>query len=305
MQKAGDMDIGDIDLEAHRQQHTQTDSACEQNSASFDDVDIEDWLVKHLEKAGRYQEHYAQSERTSSPVSASQGPSSDASPNQAQPNDDASLKVDHQQQTLPPTVYDDSTDAPTLARNEDLTVAEDSVREVLLDASIRLAENEYFTAELTLTPDELIVVDGVKTIDPRTRRICLFLGFLFFISLVAMGAARLTAWVKSSSSGYADDQESRSSNQTLDPPLSKENEESFLFLNQTIADYLKKNARAGQSLAYTKAGELLFPIVNRTDVNFTYFGVDTGTATTLLAGVPAALISKMITPLWNGHTVSS
>jgi hypothetical protein len=306
MQKAGAMYIDDIDVEAHCQQRAQTDRACEQNSASFDDVDIEDWLVKHLEKAGRYQEHYAQNERTPSPVSASQGPSSDACPNQAQPKDGASLKVDHQQQTLPPTVYDDSTDGPTLARNEDLSVAEDSVRDVPLYASIRLAENEYFMAELTVTPDDQIVVDGVKTIDPRTRRICLFLGFLFFLSLVAMGAAMLTAWVTSSSSGNADGQESRSSNQTLDPTLSEENEVSYLFLNQTIADYEVKEGRAGQSLASAKVGELLLSIISRTDVNFTYFiGVDTGTTTTLLAGVPAALISKMIAPLWSGHVVSS
>jgi hypothetical protein len=73
MQKEDNLDTDDIDLEARRCQHdVQSDSSYEQNYASFDEMNVEDWLLKHLEQAGRYQENYVQRERKTTPIPASQ-----------------------------------------------------------------------------------------------------------------------------------------------------------------------------------------------------------------------------------------
>ena len=303
MKKEDDLpvDIDDIDLEARHCQHdVQADSPYEQNHASFDDMNVEDWLLKHLEQAGRYQENCVQSERKTTPIPASQKPLSDASPHEARPNDDASSQIPDPNNTTP-TIYDDLTNDPHLVTCED-TVDGDGLS-VILDADIRLAdgqaEHECFTTELTVTPDEQIVVDGVKTIDPRTRRICLLLGFLVFASLLAVAAARLANWVGGSSSRDADNVESSPSNHTLGDQAAINS-----FLNWTIAEYLINFARDGISTATLKGSDIFLSIVNRTDTQFTFFGLS-NEPSTILAGVPISLITQMIgSPLWIAHTVS-
>jgi hypothetical protein len=142
MQKEDNLDTDDIDLEARRCQHdVQSDSSYEQNYASFDEMNVEDWLLKHLEQAGRYQENYVQRERKTTPIPASQKSSSDVSPNEARPNDVASSQIREANNTTP-TIYDDLTnDADAHLVNCEDTADDDDVS-VILDADIRLADGQ-------------------------------------------------------------------------------------------------------------------------------------------------------------------
>jgi hypothetical protein len=75
-------------------------------------------------------------------------------------------------------------------------------------------------------------------------------------------------------------------------------------LNWTIANYVLHFARDGLSLSNLKGSDLFLSIVNRTDTQFTFFGVSSEPKT-ILAGVPISLITQMFgSSLWIAHTVS-
>ena len=171
---------------------------------------------------------------------------------------------------------------------------------VVLDADIchfaetRMSE-DIFHAELA-NGDE-IIIEGVKTINRMCRLISILAGCIVLASVIAVGAAmiasRLLAVPPPSAAPYNDS------------GLVNGNETT---MNATGAlpsnEYLNSN-EAGNTLSSfvgTDSGKVILQMLNRTDTNFTHFGISSDAA--ILEGTDLMLITKMITPLWNGHAVS-
>ena len=78
------------------------------------------------------------------------------------------------------------------------------------------------------------------------------------------------------------------------------------YLNWTIAEisifWANEAGNTLSSFVGTDSGKVILQMLNRTDTNFTHFGKSSDAA--ILEGTDLMLITKMITPLWNGHAVS-
>jgi len=173
---------------------------------------------------------------------------------------------------------------------------------VVLDADIchfaetRMSE-DIFHAELA-NGDE-IIIEGVKTINRMCRLISILAGCIVLASVIAVGAAMIASRLLA----------------VPPPPSAAPHNDSGLFnenettMNATGAlpsnEYLNSN-EAGNTLSSfvgTDSGKVILQMLNRTDTNFTHFGISSDAA--ILEGTDLMLITKMITPLWNGHALDA
>lgn len=161
-------------------------------------------------------------------------------------------------------------------------------------------------AKLTELPDNQLLIQGVKVTSQWHRRLYLCVGgslaLAILATLVAIGATKLLTKSRSQSL-------SNHSKQTIMPPPLNTTTNSTLFvtsisqkqgnLSWTIADDMANDE--GLSLTSFAGGRLFLDLVNNTDLNFTFFGIQKNA--NILDGVDPSLISKLVSPLWSGHAV--
>jgi hypothetical protein len=167
--------------------------------------------------------------------------------------------------------------------------------------------DDIYVAEISsIVPQEqLLVIEGVKTAEPRCHpRIYWIAGFL----VVATGIVMIATHIVPSSSAETP---GSSTNATLSiaalngTPTSAPTR-SILGgnMNWTIADAIDNDGSSVHAFVNKDVADIFGPLMNRTDTNFTFFGM-TGVEAKLLEGLSASQISKLILPLWNTHLVRS
>ena len=180
----------------------------------------------------------------------------------------------------------------------------------VLEASIQCAvtsvmnNGDIFIVETANTHNNNqnhMVIEGVKTNDDKRRAVCvLFLGYIALASIAA------TAIIAIISSGVPPSG-SRSIPPTQVPVIPGSNSTmaytsvSSCNENSKIANVLADSR--GLSVSMVPGGRLFIELMNRTDTNFTFFGIDKD------AGIPDSsdsfLVSKLVSPLWSSHMVRS
>jgi hypothetical protein len=182
--------------------------------------------------------------------------------------------------------------------------------EVLLDASIRVVDNnsptanDFYVAELCSTQnDNVLLIEGVKTVDPRIRRICLAVGFLVLLSIVSVVAAKSTTWISFTSGSSSTSPGDLQGNTTTMPPVAFPRSEN---LNWTLADSIVRYEKAGGIIGWyvsTINGKIYLDMINRTDTNFTIISMSNDLNIFVDSDFSSSL-TGIVTPLWYGHLVS-
>ena len=172
--------------------------------------------------------------------------------------------------------------------------------------------NNVYEAELATNQNDQILIEGKNEAVRSKRSTIVILGFVVFVSIVAVGvtasriAARLTSSANESSNSSI---ESNNQNQTSVGPLSSINNATISFktsskmgnLNWTIAEMLARETNEGQYIGITYSTTLIIEILNSTDTALTLFGAST--EANFLEGIDISLITKLVLPQWNGHSV--
>ena len=182
--------------------------------------------------------------------------------------------------------------------------------EVLLNATIRVVDNnpptanDFYVAELCRTQnDNVLLIEGVKTVDPRIRRICLAVGFLVLLSIVSVVAAKITSWISSTSGSSSTSPGDLQGNATTMPPVLFPRSEN---LNWTLADSIVRYEKAGGIIGWyvsTINGKIYLDMINRTDTNFTIISMSNDLNIFVDSDFSSSL-TGIVTPLWYGHLVS-
>ena len=184
---------------------------------------------------------------------------------------------------------------------------DDSDGEVL-DASIQRAvtsvmnSGEIFVAETANTHNNdqnQILIEGVKTTDNKRHAICILLLGGIALSSAAAIAAVISSRISPSGSHFVPP--------TVVPVIPSSN----ITMSNTAVTYWNGNMTIvneltngqGPSISMVPGGRLFIELINQTDTNFTFFGIDKD------AQIPdssdSLLVSKLVSPLWSSHVVRS
>ena len=170
------------------------------------------------------------------------------------------------------------------------------------DDGIHQSHGDPFVAEVITTETDdnaaQFVIEGVK-VRSNNRRLPLS-SFIFILVVVVVVSVSLATFMITNLFHSMESNISTSSTATASPASSPIGENHYD--QWTISEYLFHDVKEGPSVAKLDAGKPFLEMLNRTDVNFTYFGF-TNTAT-LLGNVDVSLIAKIFKSSWNGHVVS-
>ena len=146
-----------------------------------------------------------------------------------------------------------------------------------------------------------IVIEGEKTGDDKRHAICVLL--LGCIALASVAVTAIGAMLSS--------QVSASNNQSVPPtmvPITAANSSTMTHLtvaswngNRTIVNALTDSQ--GPTIAMVPGGRLFIELMNRSDTNFTFFDIVKGLK--LSEENLSLLVSKLVSPMWSSHVVSS
>jgi hypothetical protein len=146
-----------------------------------------------------------------------------------------------------------------------------------------------------------IVIEGVKTADNKRRDV-----YAFFLGCVALASVAVTA-IAAMITSRGTPSDIHSMLPTLDPIIPGSNStitnttNTYWNLNRTIAYALVEGQ--GPTISLVPGGRLFIELMNNTDTNFTFFGIVKGLK--LPEGDATFLVSKLVSPVWSGHMVSS
>jgi hypothetical protein len=189
--------------------------------------------------------------------------------------------------------------------------------EQVLDASIRHVDitDDFYMAELTGTSrnDGLLLVDGVRTMNPKLKRMLQLFCALTVATLLAVVAGMITTRLVQEPAHSADT--------TIDIPSSSSNDSVAKKPQQTcdscnpgnLSLTLSEALIITESKGFVPTGMFVSPSsreiatdkFNRTDVNYTCFLAVKSGIIQVINGPDISLISKIITDLWIGHSVSA
>ena len=146
-----------------------------------------------------------------------------------------------------------------------------------------------------------IVIEGEKTGDDKRHAICMLL--LGCIALASVAVTAIGAMISL--------RVSASNNQSIPPtmvPITAANSSTMTHLtvaswngNRTIVNALTDSQ--GPTIAMVPGGRLFIELMNRSDTNFTFFDIVKGLK--LSEENLSLLVSKLVSPLWSSHMVSS
>ena len=192
----------------------------------------------------------------------------------------------------------------------------------LTEADVRYAETtiteNVFVAELSSTPNDQLVIEGVKTIDPRKRRMLIFAGCSVLAAIIAYGAAMITHRIRQ------DDTESLRSDKTgnfllntsstaSDPPTLEPSvyQPTTTIVNATIAQAYSSRTTVEENpglnnlfpdVTVIPIGSRFLDIINQTDKVFTVFGFSSSAFDQLVER--SGLLLMAFQPCFSGHLVS-
>jgi hypothetical protein len=267
------------------------------SDGSFDGMEVEDWLIKQQAKT-QGSSHQETLKRPNADVS--EGCLGDSS---VSVNRKHSKEISRQGPTMSSTVEGEGTfaDLPTTETTMDPAV--------ILDAEAKTLESyqNFVVAEVSLHNDQVLVIEGVKTMDPRRKRIFMFLGVLFVGSVIAIAAGTITnVFTSSSSSALAGGGggETLAPNTTTIAPVTTITSRGGN-LSVTIGDAWTSFSPGGiENFAVVNGALDVFQkLVTQTDKNFTFFSASK--QADVMGGVGMVLISKALSPMYNGHVVSN
>jgi hypothetical protein len=177
---------------------------------------------------------------------------------------------------------------------------------VILDAEAKtLASYEnFFVAEVSPHDDRgVLVIEGVTTMDPRHRGIFTMLGAFVVASLIAIGAGLITNLFTLSSRNSAlvagGGDENTTTAPVSTPIISRGGN-----LSVTIGDVWSTFSPGGIENFAVKNGalDLFQELVTQPDKSFTFFSASK--QADVMGGVGIAIITKTLSPMYNGHVVS-
>jgi len=174
---------------------------------------------------------------------------------------------------------------------------------VILDAeSTALASyHNFVVAEMSPHDDgQALVIEGVKTVDPRRRRILILLCTLFVALFVAVAPYMITRTFTSSNSGPAGDGGEPQDPQNMTASITSRGGN----LSVTIGDAWTSFSPGGieNFIVLNGALDLFQKLVSQTDKTFTFFSASK--QADVMGGVDLTFITKGLTPMYNGHVVS-
>jgi hypothetical protein len=171
---------------------------------------------------------------------------------------------------------------------------------VTLDAD---AVDVALTAELSRDHnDDVLVIEGVKTVDPRVRQCCILLGVLVVASLFSMAAAMITTHLRSRPTTEIGIPSSPQ-NSTVRPVVYNPLANSTLTIAEAAISADNKGFFPQALFVPPSAWEIFFDKFNRTDRNYTSFTFSSS-HTQIFDGLDISLLSKLLTDPWIGHMVS-
>jgi type II secretory pathway pseudopilin PulG len=298
-----EMNHDDVEAQLSHQAsgHAPTIEHDDDDDCSFDGMEVEDWLIKQQAKKtdGWDQEALKRSEANATDeclrsITSSNGGkrSKGISPQEEQKMTSmASDKTECTIAELPPP-------SGTLTRTETLDPT------VILDAEANtLASYENFVvAEVSPHSDQVLVVEGVKTMDPRRRRIFTLLGTLVVAAFLAIAAGLITNVFTSSSSsltlaaGGAENMTTAAVPNTITSRGGN--------LSVTIGDVWASFSPGGieNFIVVNGALDVFQKLVSQTDKTFTFFSASK--QADVMGGIGVALITKGLSRMYNGHVVS-
>lgn len=169
------------------------------------------------------------------------------------------------------------------------------------DDGIHQSHGDPFVAEVITTETDdnaaKFVIEGIK-VRSYNHRLPLF-SFIFMV-VVVMVSVSLATFMITNLFHSMESNIATSSTATASPASSPIGENHYD--HWTISEYLYHDVKQGPSPAKIDAGKPFLEMLNRTDVNFTYFGV--ANTASLLSNVELSLIAKLLKSSWNGHVVS-
>jgi len=169
------------------------------------------------------------------------------------------------------------------------------------DDGIHQSHGDPFVAEVITTETDdnaaQFVIEGVKV---RSNNHRLPSSSFIFIVVVVVVSVSLATFMITNLFHSMESNIATSSTATGSPASSPIGENHYD--QWTISEYLFHDVKEGPSVAKLHAGKPFLEMLNRTDVNFTYFGF-TNTAT-LLGNVDVSLIAKIFKSSWNGHVLN-
>jgi hypothetical protein len=297
----------------------------------FSGMDVEDWLAKQHELAARSQAREGRD--ALKPAGALQRKQS--TPREAVIDSSSSSSVGfllgdghHQTRKLspapsrPPPQHDPGERKPSLKYSPS-RLYEDPLDEEgagpqrpgepVLDASIRCIQNtdDFYIAELTGTSqnDGLLVVDGVRTTNPKVKRMLQLSCALAAASLLAVVAGMITTRLVNPAPAAMGIPPSSTNDTDLGAKPQNYSTAGSIQgnLNWTIAEAAiaaeSKGLFPTAMFLSPSSREIFFEKFNRTDLNFTGFTVKSG-GIQIFDGLDISLLSKMLTDPWIGHVVS-
>jgi hypothetical protein len=268
------------------------------DDCSFNGMEVEDWLIKQQAKTpdGWDQEALKRSEAKV----AEESLHDDALVNERK--GDGKGILPQEERKRPSTVGN----APTIVELPPATETLVLDPTVIFDAEAKtLASYENFVvAEMSPHDEQVLVIEGVKTMHPRRKRILMVLGVLAVATLVAGAAGTISKIFLSSRSATSGGETSLVANTTATtmPPVSTIISRGGN-LSLTIGEAWGSLAPGGLETFAAQNGALDYfqKWISRTDRNFTYFSASKKANT--LGGIGLSLIQKALSPLWNGHVV--
>jgi hypothetical protein len=280
----------------------------ENDDRSLDGMEVEDWLIK--------QHHQQAKISDSSPQEALKRPKEEDVPagslrerlNGKKQGDEIKLQEEEKPLKVgdvgtvvdlpPPTteIFTSETEEHSLRGGTAILNAEVTTLASYLDV---------FVAEMIPHQDnQVLVIEGVKAIGSRRRRVFLCLGGLLVVSLVAVAAARMITGIPTSSRSSAlsgDAGENVVSNTTtLGSPTRMSGGGN---LSLTLGDAVSSSPGGILSFAAANGAIDIFQkFISRTDKNFTYFS--SSKMAKILGGISMSFIQKSLSREWSGHVVS-
>jgi hypothetical protein len=170
-------------------------------------------------------------------------------------------------------------------------------------------DDDILIAELATPPH--LVIEGVKQASPWPRRFLQLVGTLLASSLIAVAAGTIATKLVTADNGtkYSPSGGQNETRVTKNIGITNATDHNYDRgnTNWTIAaamEYEAENEGAFSSLRPfidKSTTQIFFAELNRTDTLFTLFSL--GNEAKLFEGIDMSVISKMVSPLWNGHTV--
>ena len=168
---------------------------------------------------------------------------------------------------------------------------------IAMEAEMRnTTTNDVFIATTFRAPDaveDLLLIDGVKSIDPRVYQRRAIAGFLVLIALVAVAVGMITHRLVNLSTTKTVAPASAPKSITMAPTSN---------LNWTLADRAISSRLDNRFVSSPFISQVFLNRFNRTDTNFTFFAVERGV--NLFQGYDVDFISQFSGPSWVGHLVS-